>query len=92
MKLKRIERLPSMKLSGAIPGDLADSLTAYGRYYHEVHGEAIKTWTLVMQIVRTFVDDDRAFQAWRRRNNGSPADAPAGSENGAPTESRNGSR
>ena len=92
MKLKRLEHLPSMKLGGMVPGDVSDALTAYSDYYRTVHGEAIKPWSLVIQILRTFFDEDRAFQAWRRRNGGGTTEAQAGSASVAAAESRNGSR
>ena len=89
MKLKRVQHLPSIKLGGAIPGDLHETLTAYAGYYREVHGEVIKPWSLVTQILRTFVDEDRAFQTWRRRSNGVAIDIQAGPRNGTRTESGN---
>jgi len=92
MKLKRIERLPSTKLSGSIPGDVSDALNSYTEYYRTMHGDPIRPWSLVVQILRTFFDDDRAFQTWRRRNGGGTAEAQAGSANGAAAESRDGSR
>ena len=92
MKLKRIEHLPSTKLGGSVPGDVSETLTTYAEYYRTVHGEAIRPWPLVIQILRTFFDDDRAFQAWRRRTVGNAGAPQAGSANGAGTESRNGSR
>jgi len=67
VKLKPIRSLPSTKLAGRVPGELHAALTAYGTYYREVVGEAIDLWPLVVQMLRTFVDTDRAFQAWRRQ-------------------------
>lgn len=90
MKLKRVQNLPSMKLGGTIPGDINEVLTAYAEYYHDVHGDAIKPWSLVVQIVRSFVDEDRAFQAWRRRTNGASNGASTVSGHGSGAESRNG--
>ncbi len=90
MKLKRVQHLPSMKLGGTVPGDVGAALTAYGEYYRQVHGEAIKPWPLVIQILRTLVDEDRAFQTWRRRTNGGSPDAQAGPGDGTREESRNG--
>jgi hypothetical protein len=91
MKLKRIQNLPSMKLVGTIPGDIGEALTAYAEYYREVHGEEIKPWPLVIQILRTFVEEDRGFQAWRRRSNAtSPGSAGGRAANGARAEARNG--
>ena len=92
MRLKRIKHLPSTKLGGSVPGEVNETLTAYAEYYRTVHGEAIRPWPLVVQILRTFFDDDRAFQAWRRRSAGDGGADQAGSANGSATESRNGSR
>ena len=69
---------------------LLETLAAYTDYYRAVHGEAIGLWPLVTHVLQTFVDEDRAFQAWRRRSNGAPTGAPAGAGNGTGAESRNG--
>jgi hypothetical protein len=55
-----------------------------------VHGDAIDTWALVIQIVETFVEADRDFQMWRRRSTEAPAGSAAGARTGAAKESRNG--
>ncbi len=70
MRLKRVRNLVPVRVAGRVPGDLHEVLTAYTRYYREEHGEPIGLWPLVVQMVRAFVDDDRAFQTWRRRSNG----------------------
>jgi len=67
MKLKPIPSLPSTKLAGREPGDLHADLIAYSDYYREVFSEPIALWPLVVHILGTFVDEDRAFRAWRRR-------------------------
>ncbi len=90
MKLKRVRTVAPVKLVGRVPGELHETLTAYARYYREEHGEAIDVWSLVVQMLRVFLDDDRLFQTWRRRSNGaSTADRskPAGVTR---EESRNG--
>jgi len=61
MKLKALH-------AGRLPGELHADLTAYAEYYHKVLSESIAVWPLVVQILRTFVDSDRAFQAWRRQH------------------------
>ncbi len=90
MKLKRVRNLVPVRVAGRVPGELHEVLTAYTRYYREEHGEPIGLWPLVVQMVRVFVDDDRAFQTWRRRSNGTST--AGGSERvGVPrVESRNG--
>jgi len=67
MKLTPTHSLPSMKLAGRVPGALHADLIAYAGYYREVFSETIALWPLVVQMLGTFVDEDRAFRAWRRR-------------------------
>ena len=90
MKLKKVRTLPPVKLAGRIPGELHEELGAYASYYRTVHGEAIDVWPLLVQILRTFVEEDRGFQLWRRHPNGAAVGAPAGSGNAIVAESRNG--
>lgn len=73
MKLKRICSLPSVKLVGRVPGELHADLSVYAAYYREVVGEPVDLWPLVVQMLRTFVNDDRAFHAWRRQHLSSAA-------------------
>jgi hypothetical protein len=68
MKLTLTRPLPPMKLAGRVPGKLHVDLTAYAAYYRETAGEPIALWPLAIEILRTFVDGDREFQAWRRRH------------------------
>jgi hypothetical protein len=70
MKLKRVRTLPHVKLVGRVPGDLHEALVGYAEYYRTVHGDTIEVWPLMVQILRTFVDDDREFHAWRRHGSG----------------------
>jgi hypothetical protein len=72
MKLKPVLSLPSVKLTGGVPGELHADLTSYADYYREVLDEPIAVWPLVIQILQTFIDSDREFHAWwRRRRKGS---------------------
>jgi len=87
MKLKRLRTLPHVKLVGRMPGDLHETLVGYAEYYRAVHGETIEVWPLMVQMLQTFVDDDRAFQAWRRHTNGAGG-AAAEPGNGTLSESR----
>ena len=90
MKLKSVRIVPAVRLVGRMPGELHEALTAYTGYYRDVHGEAIEVWPLVVHMLRTFVDDDRAFQTWRRQTIGASAEAEAGPRTGTRTESENG--
>jgi len=85
-KLKRVRTLPTVKLVGRVPGDPHEALVGYAEYYRAVHGEAIEV-CLVVHVLQTFVDDDRAFQAWRRHTNGAGG-AAAEPGNGTLSESR----
>ena len=76
MKLKRVRTLPHVKLVGRMAGDLHEALVGYAEYYRAVHGETIEVWPLVVQMVSTFVDDDREFQAWRRHTTGAAVGTP----------------
>jgi hypothetical protein len=76
MKLKPVHSLPSVKLTGRVPGELHADLTAYADYYREVLDEPIAVWPLVIQILQTFMDSDREFHAWRRRRRNGDAARP----------------
>jgi hypothetical protein len=45
----------------------ASSLLGVAEYYREVLSEPIALWPLVVQMVGTFMDEDRAFRMWRRQ-------------------------
>ena len=67
MNLKRLRTHPPVALKGRVPGDLHEALAAYVDYYRSVHDEAIDLWSLVVHVLRTFLEAHRAFHAWRRR-------------------------
>jgi hypothetical protein len=89
MKLKRVRMLPSVKLAGRVSGELNETLTAYAEYYRHVRQEAIELRPLVVHILQTSVDDDRAFQMWRRQTNAASTGAQAGLRNVPRMESGN---
>ena len=68
---------------------LLETLAAYAEYYRAVHGEAIDLWPLMVPMLHTFLDADRAFHAWRRRARGAAGGAAAWPGNGTGMESRN---
>ena len=78
MKLKPVQSLPSVKLTGRVSGELHADLTAYADYYREVLHEPIAAWPLVIQILRNFMESDREFHAWRRRRRNGGAAGPDG--------------
>ena len=89
MNLKRVRTLSPVALKGRVPGDLYEALAAYAKYYRAVHSEVIDLWPLLVQILRAFLDADRAFQAWRRRADGAVGGATAGPGDGTGMELRN---
>ena len=86
MNLKRLRTQPPVGLKGRVPGDLHEALAAYADYYRSVHGEAIDLWSLVIHVLRTSLDADRAFQAWRRRAGGTAGGASAKPRHGTELE------
>jgi len=48
---------------GRVSGELNETLKAYEGYSRHLHGEAIEPWPLVVQMLETFVEADRDFQA-----------------------------
>jgi hypothetical protein len=80
MKLNKIEKqLPTEQVKINLPGKLKVDLDSYGAYYEHSHGEAINIRTLIVEIVRDFVQSDREFQAWTKRHSNGAGDA-----NGSP--------
>ena len=49
---------------GRVSGELNETLTAYQGYYRHLHGEAVELWPLVAQMLESFMEADRDFQAW----------------------------
>jgi len=80
MRLNKLEKqLPSEQVNITLPGKLKTELDGYAAYYQQIHGDAIGIRRIIVEIVRNFVESDREFQAWLRRQtnghtitNGSP--------------------
>jgi hypothetical protein len=69
MKLNRVEKqVPSAPVNVTLPGKLKAELDGYAAYYQQVHGEPIGTRKLIVEMARSFVETDREFQTWARRN------------------------
>jgi hypothetical protein len=80
MKLAKLEKqLPSAQVNITLPGRLKTELDGYAAYYQQIHGEAIGVRRLIVEIVRNFVDSDREFQSWLKRNS-----RPVAGANGGP--------
>ena len=79
MKLAKVEKqLPSAQVNITLPGRLKTELDGYAAYYQQIHGEAIGVRRLIVEIVRNFVDSDREFQSWLKRNSNHIANANGG--------------
>jgi hypothetical protein len=80
MRLNKLEKqLPSEQVNITLPGKLKTELDGYAAYYQQIHGDAIGVRRIIVEIVRNFVESDREFQAWLKRQangqtitNGSP--------------------
>ena len=77
------------EIHGRVLGSRHDAFSRYARPDPDVRGEMIGISLLEVQMLRAFVDEDRAFQAWRRRARGAAGGAAAGPGNGTGMESRN---
>ena len=79
MRLSNFEKhLPSAQVNVTLPGRLKLELDGYAAYYNDIHGEAIGIRRIIVEIVRNFVDSDREFQAWLKRNSNGVADTNGG--------------
>ena len=89
MRLNKIEKqLPSEQVYITLSGKLKSELTNYATYYQHIHGEAIPVRTLIVEIIRDFVQSDREFQAWTKRNSNGLVDANGSSANASTSELR----
>lgn len=71
MKLNKVEKqLPSAQVNVTLPGKLKAELDSYAAYYQQVHGEPIGIRKLIVELARNFVETDREFQTWDKRNSG----------------------
>lgn len=69
MKLNKVEKqLPSAQVNVTLPGKLKAELDSYAAYYQHVHGEPIGIRKLIVELARNFVETDREFQTWDKRN------------------------
>jgi len=66
MNLKRLRTHPALVLKRRVPSDLHEALAAYADDYRSVHDSAIDLSSRVVHVLRSFLDADRAFHAWRR--------------------------
>ena len=81
MRLNKLEKqLPSEQVNITLPGKLKTELDGYAAYYQQIHGDAIGIRRIIVEIVRNFVESDREFQAWLKRQSNSHSIT-----NGSPT-------
>ena len=67
MKLIRITKpLRSVQVRVMVPGELNAGIENYARYYEHVHGDPVEPRALIPEMLRSFLDADREFQAWLR--------------------------
>ena len=67
MKLSRITKsLPSVQVRVTLSGELNAALENYARYYEHVHGDPVEPRALIPEMLLSFLDADREFQAWLR--------------------------
>lgn len=79
MKLRKVEKqLPSAQVNVTLPGKLKAELDNYATYYQQVHGEPIGIRKLLVEMARSFVETDREFQLWLKRNFNAVADTNSG--------------
>ena len=78
MNLKRLRTHPPVALKGRVPRDLHEALAVYADDYRSLHDEAIDLRSLLVRVLRTFLDVDRAFQAWCRRTDEAAAESRSG--------------
>jgi len=72
VKLKpRVEAEPPKELRFRLEAETYQALELYGLLYAEEYGQPIDTPALAAEILRQFLESDRAFRGWkRRRGNG----------------------
>ncbi len=79
MRLNKVDKqLPSAQVNITLPGKLKAELDGYAAYYQHIHGEAIGIRRIIVEIVRNFVDSDRDFQSWLKRQSNGITDANGG--------------
>ncbi len=79
MRLNKVEKqLPSAQVNVTLPGKVKVELDGYAAYYQHMHGESIGIRRIIVEIVRNFVESDREFQTWLKRNSSRVADTNGG--------------
>ena len=66
MRLKKLADAQPESLTLRLSSACVEDLNAYIAYYQTVHHQTIDKRTLILEIVQTFVDGDRAFRSWQR--------------------------
>lgn len=68
MKLKPAPRPAAPReVKLRLEADAFGELEAYSQLYEEEYGDAIDVPKLAAEILRQFLQNDRAFRAWKRR-------------------------
>ena len=66
MRLKKLAEATPESLTLRLSSACVEDLDAYRVYYQTVHHQPIDKRTLILEIVQTFIDSDRAFRSWQR--------------------------
>lgn len=75
IKLPRLPDRTPVRLTLNLPPDLAQSLEGYQAFYADAYGQAEPLALLAPAMLSTFIENDRGFMAWRKRQPEIPPNA-----------------
>jgi hypothetical protein len=68
MKLKlREKELPPVQLRLVVPAGLKEMLDQYVAFVHEGSGREVETREIAVEMIAQFIESDRQFKRWQRR-------------------------
>lgn len=68
MKLKLREKdLPPVQLRLVVPAGLKEMLDKYVAFVHEGSGREVEAREIAVEMIAQFMDSDRQFRRWQRR-------------------------
>ena len=62
LKLPAFHNLPSKTINVMLPGEIASELEQYRKSYQQAYGAEVSESDLIREMVRRFMETDRAFQ------------------------------
>ena len=69
MKLKlREKELPPVQLRLVVPAGLKEMLDEYVSFVHEGSGREVEAREIAVEIIAQFMESDRQFKQWQRRD------------------------